>query len=225
MLLILSSCIGFKEDINEGFNKKYGEQVRQFRGDAKPGEANRNIISGSSTVPSQVEIMKAEGDYHPYVGVTKFGEQPPAIETAETYDLSQTIASAGLPADVFDLNYNLAIHPPFRRIGIEFDNIRIPRVDAYGVTTAIADKTYLTPGNKALQSSVDNMMASRKDYDAQNSQILVQEKRKISRKKQMERIFGSYEEMTVDENLAKNLQDEAAAMADEEKAQEEAKNK
>jgi hypothetical protein len=196
LTLLLTSCVR-EPDINNNFQMKYGEEVERLK-------VNRNlqgsqIISASSSVPSQAEILSAEGDFQPYVDIAKFGEKSPqeGIQRNETYDLSKTISDAGLDPDVFDLNYNLASHLPFRRIGIEFDNIKIPKVDAYGVETEIAAKTYITPGGNALQKTVDSINENKDEDDLRNSYALVGEKKKLARKRKMEKIFGAYDEMGV----------------------------
>jgi hypothetical protein len=204
-IFLLSSCAA--PSVNEDFNNKYGGQIDRIKMERAP--AGSDIVSGSFAAPSQLEVMKESGDYYPYADVTKFGEKIPQsyLPGSETYDLSRNNNSSSLPADVFELKYNLALSPQFRRIGLEFDNIKIPEADVYGVKTAMSDKTYISPGGEILQKTIDKVEADKSEEDADMSQILVAEKKQISRKKKMEKIFGSYEEMTVDVKKTPKKQD------------------
>jgi hypothetical protein len=196
--LVVTSCSG--DNATKSFDEKFSAQVEKLKKRRGTEGDNSNIVSIRSTIPSQSEIARSKKSYQPYVGITKFGVKTRQnyAPNREIYDLSRDATRAELAPDVFDLNYNLSAHPPFRRIGVEFDNILIPRADAYGVKTAISAKTYLSPGAKVLQKTIDEVTRNRSGGEVKNSHTLVDEKKEITRKKKMKKIFGSYNEMKVD---------------------------
>lgn len=194
ILLIISSCKTFTNP-NENFQGKFEEQLEMMRLQRTLFDGD---ISESSAPPTMEELIKQNPNAAPYVDVKKFGEQPSQnfINNLETYDLSAPLPG-GLPSDVFEIKYNLALYPAFRRVGLEFDTIRVPRYDAYGVPTRMSDKNYSLLGGRILQKTVDEIHRDKASYDNEISEILIAKRKENMRRKQTEKIFGSYDDIKI----------------------------
>jgi hypothetical protein len=198
----LASCSSFQKvpNVNEAFEKKYGQQVAKMNVDRTlPKEAEKVVTNFSAPSPEEVRKENELNDpsYYAYVDVNKFSGLPQNYTpNREIYERSRT-KSGGLPDDIFEITYNTTLHPPFQRIGAEFDAIDVPPYDAHGVKTAMSDKTYLLAGGDALQRSVDNMEKQRTEDDVEISTILIDEQKQLKKKQRMEKIFGknSYVEL------------------------------
>jgi len=194
LLCSFSSCAP-KTDINSAFNKKYGKEVQQTKIERTPSK-EMNHETSYSTPPTEEEVIRslaATSEYFPYVDVAKFGEKVPQsyLPNGEVYELSRAKNPANaLPPNMFEIAYNTAVHPPFRRVGIEFDTITIPPEDVYGVKTEMSDKSYLLAGGDAMQKSIDKINNEKTADDIEMSEILIKEQKQLKRKQKMVKIFG-----------------------------------
>jgi len=194
------------EDVNEDFTKKYGSQVDLIKNVRTPPDAGidplKQVRYSSAPTPEQVAVDTA-GEYYPYVDITSFGEKVPQVYLpgAEVYGQGKSKTSGAFPDDIFEIKYNTALYPPFRRIGAEFDVIRIPPYDVYGVKTAMSDKTYLLPGGQAVQGAVDNIEDNKSAHDDEIAATLVAEKKQILRKKKAIKMLG--EQVNFEEEKSK----------------------
>lgn len=196
--LILCYCSSSLPPVNEAFEKKYGKEVEQIKiaRTPAPGAANQSI----TTYPPTPEELRAEQNsaelsqnYYPYVDVTKFGERAPQnyLPNGEVYE--QGVASRrsnALPEDMFEITYNVALYPPFRVSGKEFDAIKVPPADVYGVPTEMSSKSYLLAGNDSLQRNIDKINSEKSADDIEISETLIKEQKQLKRKEKMIKIFG-----------------------------------
>lgn len=192
----LNSCAQKLEDINEDFNAKFGGQVGVINAARTPPTVDPNapkeVMYSRAPTPEQV-MLDTSDSYYPYVDIAKFGEKQPQVylPNAEFYGQARgNNPSNTLPPDIFVISYKTPLSPPFRRIGAEFDTIRIPPYDVYGVKTAMSDKTYLLPGGQAMQKAVDLIDDQKARNDDEISSILVNEKKQIIRKKKAVTMLG-----------------------------------
>jgi hypothetical protein len=196
-LAFSASCVP-TDTINDNFNEKYAKELEPLK--KQRGNLSQNQAQGFfSTKPTLDEINANDPSYQPYQNISKFGQNnlnQNNFFRGENYYPDATSISAR-PANIFDLNYQLTIHPGFRKAGIEFDNIVIPQTDAYGIASAMSDKQYFSPGGKLLKNSIDEILAKKQDFDNQNSEILVGEKQQILRKKLMDKTFTQKQEIVV----------------------------
>ncbi len=207
-LLLAFSCSkpNFNQT-NDDFNKKYSQQIERIKIARTPAQKDdpKQITFSIAPTPEQVAIDTAN-DYYPYANIAKFGEKLPQnyLPNAEFYDQAKSkAADTSMSPNIFDLTYNTALYPPFRRIGAEFDMIRIPQHDAYGVKTAMSDKTYLLPGSLAVQRAIDLIENEKTSQDNEISAILVAEKKQIARKRKALKMLGeedSVELVALDED-------------------------
>lgn len=196
---LLSSCISNSlPTTNQYFQKKYGEQVNKIKAERTPSkEMQKDLLvpqafgqyeSGAAADPSL-----PNSEYYAYVDVSKFGEKFPQkyLPDGEAYEQNRARSpSNSLPPDVFEVSYNIGIHPPFRKVGAEFDGINIPESDIYGVKTKALEKPYLLVGNNSLQKNIDHIEAARTAEDVEFSEILMKEQKQLRRKGKMIKIFG-----------------------------------
>jgi hypothetical protein len=198
--LVLTSCTYKVEmnQINESFEEKYGSEIDAMLKQKGVYNKKGKIISRSqtfySTPPTRAEVerkyLKNE-TYQGYVGVEKYVTMPRRriVSAREVYQAVPS-ASSRLPDDMFYITYNTQVHPPFSRIGKEFDQINIPRYDAYGVKTEMSEKIYLLAGNGNLQKTIDEVRNSRTADDPEISKILIEEANRIQNNKRARKIFG-----------------------------------
>lgn len=187
LLFYLTACSSSSDldKPNDLFKQKYLEDVKKINQQRTPDKKTENETM-YSTPPTPDEVIKDianKVEYYPYVDIAKIGDSPQTIlPNRETYDQPRAISSGNsLSPNIFDLNYNVALYPPFHRIGVEFDAINIPKLDAYGVSTELGEKSYLLAGNDSLQRSVDSINNNKSAEDVEITKMLVAEKKKIQR--------------------------------------------
>ncbi len=170
---------------NDIFTKKYGEQTKKINETRKPDPIQKNQRTSSSPPTSQevTEQLANKAYFYPYTGITKIGDAPKFINLPdqEIYEFSQANNPNSLPPDIFEPPYNLALYPPFQKIGAEFDVIKIPNRDRFGVNTELSSKEYLLVGNNSLQRSIDKINSSKTQLDIDVSKMLIFEKNKMRR--------------------------------------------
>lgn len=184
------------EAINEPFEKKYGKEVEKINFSRTPTKQQDKEVTYSTapTVEEVNESIAAKPGYYPYVDVSKFTQEKPVqtyMPDADTYESAASRnPSNAIPPNIFEVSYNTNLHPPFRRIGAEFDTINVPPQDAYGVKTAMSEKPYLLVGNDALQKSIDHINNDKTEMDVEISETLIREQKQMKRKAKMIKTFG-----------------------------------
>jgi hypothetical protein len=194
-LFLLSTCSSDLNKSNDNFNKKYREEIKKINEQRKPDKQTNpeKMFSRAPTAEEVIEDLANKIEYYPYVDIAELGENQrtdnlPNQEIYEQGKMSNPPSS--LSPNVFEINYNLALYPPFQRVGAEFDIIRVPKLDAFGVTTEMADKSYLLAGNNSLQRVVDLINSKKTEDDIEITKMLVQEKKKMQRQNKTRQIFG-----------------------------------
>lgn len=226
-IVALNSCVP-KDTINDGFEEKYSEAIESLK-----ARRTENAAGGKqnffSTVPTTAEIEGQKMQYYTYSDIAKFGQNsnPNALPSPENYYSQSGAAPQGTAEPgIFEIRYSLDSQTFFRRPGIEFDNITIPEYDAYGVKTAMSQKSYFSPGGNLLQRSIDKVIDSKGEFDDENAEILVKEKKQILRKKLMKQIFEGNVELAKNDDGEQNSEDETkkSAKKDEKKDLKRAEN-
>lgn len=190
LLLFIFSCSSVS-DVNDSFRKKYSRRVEEIKSTRIEPKREKNEVM-YSPAPTEDDIRSNSDNYYSYVDISKLGEKAAQnnLPSGETYEqLKAGNPSNSLPPDIFEVTYNTALHPPFQRIGVEFDTIRVPESDVYGVTTKMSDKAYLLVGGDAMQNTVDLINSHKTADDIEISKILVTEKKQLERNKKMNKIF------------------------------------
>ena len=197
LLAFLTACSS-KDTVNEAFAKKYAKDIAQINSARRVGTREMNEKMTSFAMPTADDItrqrVKNRGGYYAYVDIKKFGARTPRnyFPNAEVYQKSEVFnPTKRLPEDMFYLSYNTDLYPPFSRSGLEFDNIKVPNKDVYGVKTELAEKQYLLAGNGAIQKTVDDIHSKRKKEDVEFSKILIKEQKRLRRREKMIKIIGS----------------------------------
>lgn len=92
--------------------------------------------------------------------------------------------------DMFDLTYNTSLSPPFVFSGIEFDVIKIPEKDYYGVPSTLNAKQYVMAGNQALQKNIDGIILAQNAEEVEFSETLIKEQKDLRKQQKLVKIFG-----------------------------------
>ncbi len=193
LLQLTQACSS--SNINDGFEKKYGKEVKKIKAERVPTEQNNKEVTILTTpTPAEIESYSSSPlNYYPYADISKFGEKLPQnyLPTAEIYEQSKANNPANsLPPNIFEISYNTNPYPPFQKAGFEFDTIKIPPSDIYGVKTAMTEKPYLLAGGDSLQKSVDQINSERTAEDIEMSQALIREQKQLRHQQKMVEIFG-----------------------------------
>lgn len=185
LLFCFTSCSSALQKSNDVFEKKYRDDVKKINEQRRPDKQSKNetIYSKPPTPEEVTKEIASKVEYYPYVDIAEIGDAPKEIfPNRETYEQAKASnPPSSLPVNIFDLSYNLALYPPFHRIGAEFDVISVPKSDAFGVNTELADKSYLLAGNNSLQRAVDAINTNKSAEDVEITKMLVSEKKKIQR--------------------------------------------
>ena len=195
LLLLFSACSSDSDKPNNSFNKKYHEEIQKINEKRKPDkQVNQEKMFSRPPTPEEVnEDLASRIEYYPYVDIVELGEKHEQgnLPNHETYEQSRANNQQNsLSPNVFEPNYNLVLYPPFHKIGAEFDVIEVPKLDAFGVTTEMANKSYLLAGGNSLQRAVDSINSKKTNDDVELSKMLVQEKKKMQRQNKTKQIFG-----------------------------------
>jgi len=224
-LILLNSCVP-KDAINDGFEEKYSEAIESLKAKRVENEGG-NKQNFFSMAPTTAEIEGQRVQYYSYSDISKFGQKTDAnaATSSENY-YPANAAPQGAEGGIFEIRYSLDSQAFFRRPGLEFDNIAIPEYDAYGVKTAMSEKNYFLPGGNLLQRSIDKVIDSKSEFDDENAEILVKEKKQILRKKLMRQIFDGNVELAKNDEPEQNSEEEAkkSAKKDDKKNQQKAEN-
>lgn len=199
-LLGFSSCK--IETVNDNFREKYSKEVEKISASrsqsfdkpipvgmrpkqdfSAPIPQNKVLHSGQADAPGS-EQYYANVDFEEYSGVRPKNHLP----NASSYHQGRN--APHLPDDMFDLSYKTRLNPAFRKSGFEFDMIKVPRKDAYGVKTAMSEKDYLLVGNDSLLKNVDQINSQRSEEDIEMSETLIKEQKILKRRQKMIKIFG-----------------------------------
>lgn len=224
------------QNINEVFEQKFGKQVGKIKAERTPPKGSKGeVISSPVPVLNDLHDSDSSGqnkNYYAYVDVTKFHEKTPQYYFPNGESYEQEAAknpSNSLPQNMFDVSYNTALYPPFRRIGAEFDRIEVPEKDAYGVKTAMSEKPYLLAGNDSLKRNIDQIISEKNADEIEFSETLIREQKQLKRKEKMVKIFGrnSVELVSLnesEENQNENPEKKSQPKATTESTQKESEN-
>lgn len=193
---LLFSCSTYK-DQNAVFEKKYGKSYEKVKAERTPAKGSQSVVTVLQA-PTEADLRNMANESnlndYAYVDVSKFGERVPqaTLPNGEFYEhgRSQNPSNA-VPPDLFEIGFNTELHPPFRKTGIEFDNISVPPVDVYGVKTEMSEKPYLLAGNNSLQENIIKINSEKTADDIEISEILIKEQKQLKRKQKMQEIFGT----------------------------------
>ncbi len=196
LTFFIISCSKELPSVNKDFVKKYQKEVEKINEQRvlEKREGQETTFSQPPTEEEVAENLAKKVEYFPYVDINRIGDAPKQVNlpNREIYQQAGSPANS-LPPNIFELSYNLALYPPFHKIGAEFDKINVPRSDAFGVTTELSGKSYLLVGNNSLQKSVDSINSQKTETDLEISAMLVQEKKKMQKQDMAKRNFGNQE--------------------------------
>jgi hypothetical protein len=160
LTLMLSANCHKPLDVNSDFEAQYGSEIEKMR-------AQREMMKNS------MDIMAQQAP-----------AMPPQTIARENYQMDPALAKSNkLPDDMFQISYNTELYPPFRIIGSEFDAIKIPKTDAYGVNTEVTNKSYLLVEASSIQKSVNQINAQRSPDMIANSEAMIEKAKRIEREK------------------------------------------
>ncbi len=216
LCFLLSSCFSSKElpDVNATFEKRYGQEVKQLNSDriSNTPPAKVTVLQSPSSEEITSDLVE-KGEYYAYVDVNKFNDKAPQVylPNGESYEQTKmTGPASSVPSDIFEISYNLDLYPAFSQSGTEFDAIKVPPQDVYGVKTEMSEKSYLLAGNNTLQRTIDQINADKSADDIDNSQIVIREQKKLRRRQQMLKTFGESDvEMAQLDKESKKLDNKA----------------
>lgn len=197
--LLIFCCLSCsKTTLNSVFEKKYGKEVQKIRVSRTAPAVNLDKNAKLNFVLPTVENNSLndgdEADYEQHyanVDVEEYISVPPKefFPNAANFEQAKSTPE-NLPKNMFDITYYTALSPPFKRSGIDFDLINVPKQDYYGIITAMTTKDYLLIGNDSLQQNVDQINNNRTTKDIEMSKILIKEQRQIRRNDRMIKVFG-----------------------------------
>ncbi len=214
LIVLLTSCQPRNTDsVNNEFREKYSKDVEYLRNYTNQLQ-QQSISNFQENQKSESELLIPRNSQYdnPDKLINVSGPSKENEANFETHKLileprkyytpdAQTFmeghrnfAPDKLPPDIFEIRYNTNLHPPFVMTGIEFDVIKIPEKDKYGISSNLSEKQYLLAGNDSLQRSIDKYDTSRNQEDLEFSKILIKEQKELLKEKKNQEIFGKNEE-------------------------------
>jgi len=164
LLLLLNTSCRKTVDINSDFEAQYGSEIEKMRAQRDMMKSAMEMAPQSSPQNSPLAINK-DFAYESY--------QAPIVLQKPSK----------LPDDMFLITYDTQNYPAFRVIGGEFDAIKIPQEDAYGVKTEVTNKPYLLVEAPSIQKSVDRINEDRDVANIARSEAEIEKAKKADREK------------------------------------------
>lgn len=223
MLIALQSCSSSTnhDDANLEFERRFGGDVSKINALRSPpprqSAANFDENFVAKKPKNNNDRFAGPDELLGVAGAQRYSSA--AVDTAkfslkqeENFSPDQQTLAAGnasdqknkLPDDMFDLTYNLGVHPPFVVSGIEFDKIEIPERDYYGIASTLNDKRYLLAGNQILQKNIDDLIQSQNKEDISISEILIKEQKQLKKQQKLANIFGEDSTFVEKEKIKNN---------------------
>lgn len=192
---ILQSCSSGQKNYNKNFEEKYGLEIEKIKSERQSELESTQIFNTPQTFnQSQEELLKESSEsYFPYADIAKLGDNPHEnfLPNGEVYQQTKNQnQKESLPEDMFVITYYTQLHPQYRYDTSEFDNIKIPHQDAYGVKTQSLQKSYLMAGNDNLQRSVDHLQKRVNEENIDLSKTIIAEQKQMRRQERMKKTFG-----------------------------------
>ena len=198
LIICFSSCSTKNSEINKAFNKKYGEEIDKIRvARTPPAKKSKTKQTKLNFSPARIgdwddpdaPESASYRQYYANVDLEEYEQTLPRNFFPDGQVHQKGKSQNSLPRNIFKIRYYTKLSPPFRRSGVDFDAIRVPPQDAYGVTTAMSDKEYLLVGNGSLQKNIDQINSGRNSEDVEMSKILIKEQRQLRRRQKMVKVF------------------------------------
>lgn len=195
-IVFLNSCESQSEIANKSFLKQYGGAVNEInkrRDDSQQVQSNQNCQTSPAGCSSDKNKWKDPSTIFGIDNVNKTQSasidtsrivmpKPPEEFLPDTQTLLQGQTSQ-LPENMFQISYNLYNFPEsYGRSRISFDDINIPKHDAFGVKTELGEKNYQLVGNKTLQRDIDFSKQLISQDDREVSLELIKQEKQIRRK-------------------------------------------
>jgi len=235
LLLVFGALSSCSDDVvqkksNMAFQKKFGADVAKINAERLPPPPPNNFsedaaaikprqaTGGSFASPNELLGVSGSAQYSSAaVDTTKFSLK--RVEDFSPNEQTITAAKAAgqnkLPDDMFDLIYNTELSPPFVVSGLEFDTIKIPERDYYGVASTLNDKRYSLAGNNILQKNIDSLIRSRSIEDVEFSKIIIKEQKQLKKQQKLAKIFGEDSSFVKEEKVKSGTYVEKAEKAPE----------
>jgi hypothetical protein len=193
-LTLTCSCYSKSDEANVNFKKKYGKDVNKINSRRdKMDISNQKNEQALKDQRLKFEMENAKSSY------------ARAIQVWMPSDLGQ---GRQLPDDMFVIDYNLQNFPDSYAISkLSFDDITIPRRDAFGVETDLGEKNYQLVDRKTLQKDFDLTKQSINREDREISAELIGEEKQARRKGHPKKQID-YETKQIDDET-KQIDDEA----------------
>lgn len=172
------------------FKEKYGKEVEKINAARIPQKTLGKEVMYSSP-PTQEEWAKMTSqeqneNKYSYVNVDRFDSEKKYLPDKDYYDQMQAYNPSNLiPTDLFKTKYSTILASKFRHTGAEFDTIKTPSYDAYGISALLSQKPYILVGNDVLQSSLDIVDQKRNRIDIMASKIIISEQKDLRHKQRM----------------------------------------
>ncbi len=194
--------------INQNFQEKYGSQVEKIQDyySLQRKKAYNESRPKSPRVRSYKDPSQILGNEGPskaaesFFDTTQLSNQKQQNFKPHTPDI-QTLRHAkqfypanNLPDDLFSLKYQMTRKLPYKVVGYEFDRIKIPKKDAFGINSDLNDKKYIIAGNDDLQRSLDQYSKAQTEYDNEISDLIIKEKRKIEQEQRYKELYDTNNE-------------------------------
>ncbi len=194
-IFLLNSCQKTSEQLNKDFLKQYGGEVKEINtrreaqrvqpdSDCKSSPLgcidDKNRWKDPATIfgiENSITVKSASVDTSRIVM-----PKPPEEFSPDLKTLMQG-QGAQLPENMFQISYNLYNFPKsYGRPTLSFDDINIPKHDAFGVRTELGEKNYQLIGNRTLQKDVDFTKQLSSKSDQEISLELIKQEKQIRRR-------------------------------------------
>lgn len=182
VLIISSSCS--EKTISEKFQEKYGSEVTRINSGrvAADQKVKVQVYPPSQEEVNRMYTSEADINKYSYVDVKQFATKKYLPDGDYYQQMRAYNPSNFVRRDLFQVKYDTTLASKFHHIGAEFDGIRIPPEDLYGVKSTLSSKPYIVIGRNSVQKSFDVVNKERKKIDVEASKIIISEQKEALRK-------------------------------------------
>ncbi|MCE3254942.1 MAG: hypothetical protein K0R25_436 [Rickettsiaceae bacterium] len=180
----LCSCQNSLTKANKNFLDQYGDQVEEINDRREAYQKLESQPKKNWKEPKDLfKIDNTETSRSAHIDTSQIVMPKPPEDFLPDQKTLLEGQQKELPESMFHIGYSPQNFPlSYDKPRLSFDDITIPKIDAFGIETELGEKNYQLVGNRALQRNIDFAKTLNEPGDREVS-LEVIKKQKQSRKK------------------------------------------
>jgi len=179
---------------NSGFLEKYGNQVDKINKDRFTEVSNKKTRAKTSreidwqNSASIVGVSGVSSYNSAYVDTSKYKLEKEDFQPffPDVSDLSKKQRFSKFPENAFKVKYNENYYGSYPKYRVDFDDLKIPEQDVYGVDSKLGRKEYVLFSGGVLQENISEIKGFHNEDEKKISQDLILMAKKLDEEKRQQ---------------------------------------